>query len=142
MEQWEARGGRYSKQVSQYFTFTVCPLTKTSLVLGSFKSQFVQSEADFVELSKSGGFAFLGTIPGSLADVKNRNVKSNNVRKSPVRNTALSYKDPASGILENILEQNVTAGDPIRKVVKRTDCASGPNTNLPPHKNLFLPFQT
>ena len=37
MEQWEQRGGRYSMQVSQYFTLTGWPLTVTSFVRGNWR---------------------------------------------------------------------------------------------------------
>lgn len=45
------------------------------------------------------------------------------------------YKESALGILIIVLIQNVKAGAPIRNVDRRTDEASGPKTNLPPHKN-------
>lgn len=50
------------------------------------------------------------------------------------------YKESALGILTIVLIQNVKAGAPIRNVDRRTDEASGPKTNLPPHKN-FCKFQ-
>jgi len=37
MEQCEQRGGRYSIQVSQYFTFIPMPLTITSFVRGNWR---------------------------------------------------------------------------------------------------------
>jgi hypothetical protein len=71
--------------VSQYFTFTVHPLTTTSLVRGTRRwglAAFTHS-VDGVVMSTacsstphSGGRAFLGTIPGSLLDVSSRNAKS------------------------------------------------------------------
>lgn len=82
IEQWEVRGGRYSKHVSQNFTFTVWPLTITSLVRGSFRWGVVPliHSMEGVGISNassnSGGFEFLGTIPGSLPEVNRRNIKS------------------------------------------------------------------
>lgn len=80
IEQWEARGGRYSKQVSQNFTLTECPLTIKSFVRGNFTSLLLIHSIDGVfkstDSSNSGGWAFLGIIPGSLPDVMKRKVKS------------------------------------------------------------------
>ena len=85
MEQCDVRGGRYSRHVSQYLTFTTTPLTTTSLVRGTRRwglAAFTHS-VDGVVMSTtcsstptSGGRAFLGTIPGSLLDVRSRNAKS------------------------------------------------------------------
>lgn len=82
VEQCDARGGRYNKQVSQYLTLTVWPLITTSLVLGSFTSGFTSAihSMDGKELnealSEMGGFVFLGIIPGFLEDVMKRKIKS------------------------------------------------------------------
>lgn len=81
IEQWEARGGRYSKQVSQNFTFTAWPFIFKSFIRGIFRLETfglthsidgVLSNAS----SDSGGCEFLGIIPGSPPDVKNRKAKS------------------------------------------------------------------
>lgn len=94
VEQCDARGGRYNKQVSQYLTLTVKPLTTTSFVLGSFTSAFTPAihSMDGKEstdmLSKTGGFVFLGTIPGSLIDVMKRKLKSCNDRYTSYRYTS------------------------------------------------------
>lgn len=82
IEQWEARGGRYSKQVSQNFTFTVWPLTLMSFIRGIFRLEFLElthsidGEVFSIASSESGGCEFLGIIPGSPPDVKNRKEKS------------------------------------------------------------------
>lgn len=86
MEQCDARGGRYKRQVSQYLTLTVWPFTRTSLVLGNFKSgvALLTQSDDLKELdmlSESGGWEFLGIIPGLLEDVMKRKVKSYSRRK-------------------------------------------------------------
>lgn len=81
IEQWEARGGRYSKQVSQNFTFTTWPLTCTSFIRGILKlealllTHSIDPDISYAS-SESGGREFLGMIPGSLPDVKYRKVKS------------------------------------------------------------------
>lgn len=82
MEQWEARGGRYNKQVSQNFTLIVCPLIITSFVRGNFMLETLLFTHSMDEVltstvsSDSGGYKFLGIIPGSLLDVNTKNVKS------------------------------------------------------------------
>lgn len=78
IEQWEERGGRYSKHVSQYLTLTVCPFTITSFARGSFKwgvlplTHSMEGVCISNVSSDSGGVMFRGTIPGSLLDVKKR----------------------------------------------------------------------
>lgn len=83
MEQCEDRGGRYLRQVSQNFTFTVKPFTMTSLVrrnliLGVLPLlQSIDGVLEPRNSSASGGaLVFLGTIPGSLADVMKRKTRS------------------------------------------------------------------
>lgn len=81
IEQWKARGGRYSWQVSQNFTLTVKPFTITSFVRGSFTfpNLLLTHSVDWVitsGISASGTSLFLGIIPGSLDDVKKRKVKA------------------------------------------------------------------
>ena len=77
MEQCEDRGGRYLRQVSQNFTFTVKPFTMTSFgrwnlirgVLPPLQSMDGVLEPSNSSASGGGALVFLGTIPGSLADV-------------------------------------------------------------------------
>lgn len=82
IEQWEARGGRNSKQVSQYFTFTAWPFTIISFVRGSFiwgvlpLTHSIDGVVTSKASSDSGGLEFLGTIPGSLAEATKRKIKS------------------------------------------------------------------
>uniref|UniRef100_A0A0E0IXS3 Uncharacterized protein n=1 Tax=Oryza nivara TaxID=4536 RepID=A0A0E0IXS3_ORYNI len=75
MEQCEDRGGRYLRQVSQNFTFTVKPLTVTSFDLRNLirgvlpELHSIDGVVEPRNSSTSGGaLVFLGTIPGSLAD--------------------------------------------------------------------------
>jgi hypothetical protein len=82
MEQCEARGGRYNRQVSQNFTLILWPLTIRSFVRGNFTSVIlllthsIDWEGMPTDSSDSGGWQFLGIIPGSLPDVMKRNTKS------------------------------------------------------------------
>jgi len=84
MEQCEDRGGRYRRQVSQNFTFTVNPFTMTSLarrnlirgVLPSLQSMDGVLEPSSNSSASGGALVFLGTIPGSLADVMKRKARS------------------------------------------------------------------
>jgi hypothetical protein len=83
MEQCEDRGGRYLRQVSQNFTFTVKPLMMTSLVRRSLirgvlpPLQSIDGVLQPRNSSASGGaLEFLGTIPGSLVDVMDRKIRS------------------------------------------------------------------
>lgn len=81
IEQWEARGGRYSWQVSQNLTLTVKPFSVISFVRGNFTfpTLLLTHSKDWLitsGFSASGASLFLGIIPGSLDDVKKRNVKS------------------------------------------------------------------
>ena len=84
MEQCEDRGGRYRRQVSQNFTFTVKPFTMTSLarrnlirgVLPSLQSMDGVLEPSSNSSASGGALVFLGTIPGSLADVMKRKTRS------------------------------------------------------------------
>lgn len=83
MEQCEDRGGRYLRQVSQNFTFTVKPLTVTSFALRNLirgvlpELHSIDGVVEPRNSSASGGaLVFLGTIPGSLADVMNRKKRS------------------------------------------------------------------
>lgn len=85
MEQCEDRGGRYLRQVSQNFTFTVKPLTVTSFALRNLirgvlpELHSIDGVVEPRNSSTSGGaLVFLGTIPGSLADVMNRKKRSCN----------------------------------------------------------------
>uniref|UniRef100_A0A0E0BEY6 non-specific serine/threonine protein kinase n=1 Tax=Oryza glumipatula TaxID=40148 RepID=A0A0E0BEY6_9ORYZ len=85
MEQCEDRGGRYLRQVSQNFTFTVKPLTVTSFALRNLirgvlpELHSIDGVVEPRNSSASGGaLVFLGTIPGSLADVMNRKKRSCN----------------------------------------------------------------
>ncbi|CAA7389049.1 unnamed protein product [Spirodela intermedia] len=96
----------HSHQVSQNFTFTEKPFTVSSLVRGSFLSN---------ASSKSGGWVFLGMIPGSLLDVRKRKIKS--------------------CILQNA-KQKATDGPAIRSADMSSDATSGPNISFPPQKNL------
>lgn len=92
MEQWEARGDRYNKQVSQNLTWTVSPVSNfTSLILGSLRVPVLPfAQSNDVDLHRSsssdddsGGFVFLGIIPGSPKLVRNKKPKScnNNLSK-------------------------------------------------------------
>lgn len=100
IEQWDARGGRYSKHVSQNFTLTEWPLTKTSFVLGSFKwgvlpfTHSIEGVVASNPSSESGGFRFLGTIPGSLPEVMKRNTKSYRKKKSVSSNSIRLFFPP------------------------------------------------
>lgn len=84
MEQCEDRGGRYRRQVSQNFTFTVKPFTMTSLVrrnlirgvLPPLQSMDGVLEPSSNSSDSGGALVFLGTIPGSLADVMTRKTRS------------------------------------------------------------------
>uniref|UniRef100_A0A0D9XWL3 Uncharacterized protein n=1 Tax=Leersia perrieri TaxID=77586 RepID=A0A0D9XWL3_9ORYZ len=83
MEQCDDLGGRYLKQVSQNFTFTVKPLTVTSfarrnLIRGVLPElHSIDGVFEPRNSSASGGaLVFLGTIPGSLADVMKRKKRS------------------------------------------------------------------
>ena len=76
IEQWEHRGGRYNMHVWQYFTFTTIPFMYTFFVNGTPCAllRLLPQSVDTPELSSSGsgGWEFLGIIPGSLPDVRNR----------------------------------------------------------------------
>lgn len=78
IEQCEHRGGRYSMQVSQYFVFTVIPLTTTSLTRGSRRGGvwFAPTSVLPSKPSGSGGCALRGMIPGSLPEVRSRRLRS------------------------------------------------------------------
>jgi hypothetical protein len=86
MEQCDDRGGRYLRQVSQNFSFTVKPFTMTSFVRRNLIRgvppilHSIDGVAGRFRSSASGGGAlvFRGTIPGSLADVMNRKNRSCN----------------------------------------------------------------
>uniref|UniRef100_A0A0E0F281 Uncharacterized protein n=1 Tax=Oryza meridionalis TaxID=40149 RepID=A0A0E0F281_9ORYZ len=87
MEQCEDRGGRYLRQVSQNFTFTVKPLTVTSFDLRNLirgvlpELHSIDGVVEPRNSSASGGaLVFLGTIPGSLADVMKRKKRSCNLK--------------------------------------------------------------
>ena len=86
MEQCEDLGGRYLRQVSQNFSFTVKPFTFTSFVRRNLirgvppRLHSIDGVVGRCRSSASGGGAlvFRGTIPGSLADVMNRKNRSCN----------------------------------------------------------------
>lgn len=64
-------------QVSQYLTFTVMPLTSTSLMRGRRSCGVCPPPSMFPSKSfGSGGCAFRGTIPGSLPEVSRRSTKT------------------------------------------------------------------
>jgi hypothetical protein len=65
-------------QVSQYFVFTMIPLTLTSLTRGRRKGGvwFAPTSAFPSKPSGSGGCALRGMIPGSLPEVRSRRVRS------------------------------------------------------------------
>lgn len=80
IEQWEHLGGRYSIHVWQYLTLTEMPLTRTSLVSGKPAEPCwppgQSGKLDDSPMSSgSGGWAFLGMIPGSRPDVRSRTTR-------------------------------------------------------------------
>lgn len=78
IEQWEHLGGRYNMHVWQYLTLTTTPFTRMSFVGGKLWAPcwLPGQSADILEdsptSSGSGGWAFRGTMPGSLPDVRRR----------------------------------------------------------------------
>ena len=78
IEQWEQRGGLYNMQVSQYFVFTVIPLTTTSFTRGKRTGGvwLAPTSALPSNPSSSGGCALRGMIPGSLPEVRSRRLRS------------------------------------------------------------------
>jgi hypothetical protein len=78
IEQWEQRGGLYNMQVSQYFVFTVIPLTTTSFTRGKRMGGvwLAPTSALPSKPSGSGGCALRGMIPGSLPEVRSRRLRS------------------------------------------------------------------
>lgn len=112
--------------------------------------------------SASGASLFLGMIPGSLDEVKKRNVKSceEDLGSSEERvnveykerdklcfiTKIVSKREPIIirewnrgelfAIMKAIRMEKVRAGAPIIAVVRRSENASGPKTSLPPQQNV------
>jgi hypothetical protein len=137
--------------VSQNFTFTVCPLTVTSLTRGILilgvlpLTHSIDGVVESGASSVSGGLKLLGTIPGSLLDVIKRKNISKIVSIQDTQRIGIhrfGFLVRGSAILVYILTKNITAGPRIKMVDRYRDDASGPNISLPPHRNLLLPLQT
>lgn len=72
--------------MKQYFNFTVCPFTQTSLVLGGglYEVLFCEFGTSICfSMSAASSAEALGMIPGSLKDVRNRELITNTYSTPP-----------------------------------------------------------
>lgn len=86
---------------------------------------------------------FLGIIPGSIPEVRKRRtmICAVNMTEKITRRPPTPWGNEIIRALATNTQNKIT-GTRIRDNVRKIDLTSGPNTTLPPQKNLFLPFQT